>query len=118
MDEHAEQQEQYGEYGQHAEYVEGVTAGYVGAHEAVVGTEVDPLSINIPQVRAGATENALAEEDRRRPKGVFVPARKTRDDVLDTDPEEELAAQRARAEREDPMLAARDAMEEDLRGGS
>ncbi|MEV4888009.1 hypothetical protein ACFWYW_08895 [Nonomuraea sp. NPDC059023] len=101
---------------EHEEYVEGVTAGYVGAHEAVVGTPVDPTSINVPQTRAGAAENAEAAEAARKARGVFVAADNTHGDVTDVRAEEELAAIREHAEEKDPLLAARDAMREDLRG--
>ncbi|MFI6292569.1 hypothetical protein ACIBEJ_13340 [Nonomuraea sp. NPDC050790] len=102
---------------EHEEYVEGVTAGYVGAHEAVVGSPVDSTSVNVPQTRAGAAENAEEAEEERGSHGVFVAADHNHGgDVTDVRGDAELTALHERAEHDDPLIAARDAMREDLRG--
>lgn len=100
----------------HEEFVD-ETAGYVGMHEALVGTETSATSLNVPNLRAGAAENAAAAEAARHPDQVFVPAtHHGGGDVLDTTGEEEDSALRAKAESEDPFLAAEDAARADLEG--
>ncbi|WP_327091372.1 hypothetical protein OIE66_12220 [Nonomuraea sp. NBC_01738] len=92
-------------------------AGYVGAHEAVVGSPTDPYSINVPPIRPGAEANEEAGELARTPDEVFIAAdRDSGGDVLDVSGTDESAALRERAEREDPLEAAKDAMKDDLTG--
>ncbi|MFI6595668.1 hypothetical protein ACIBHX_05425 [Nonomuraea sp. NPDC050536] len=97
-------------------YIEG-HAGDVGSRRATIGTPIDEGSINVPQRRPGATENAEAWVKSHERHDVFVPAsRITGGDVLDTTGDEESKAVRLEEERENPLIAARDAMEADLEG--
>lgn len=92
-------------------------AGDVGSRRATIGTPTDEGSINMPQVRPGATENAEEWEKSHERHDVFVPATHvTGGDVLDATGEAETEAVRLEEERENPLIAARDAMEADLEG--
>ncbi|MFI6322678.1 DUF3618 domain-containing protein [Nonomuraea sp. NPDC050556] len=48
-------------------------AGEMGARRKPVGAPVDSGSVNVPQTRPGAAENALAAEAAREPHETFVP---------------------------------------------
>jgi hypothetical protein len=93
-------------------------AGYVGAHEAVVGEDTDATSINVPQIRPGASRRAREGQEARKPDETFVAAthRDESGDVLDVTGEAESKAVRRRAEAASPEEATEDAMETDLRG--
>ncbi|NUT38379.1 MAG: hypothetical protein HOV86_00195 [Thermoactinospora sp.] len=109
--------EQPGMSGQseHYEFVNEL-AGYVGAHEAIVGSDTDNGSLNVPYtVYPGAEANAMDAQRARTPEDVFVPAQEGGDvtDVLWSDEE---AAARRHAVENDPALAAEAAVKSDLTG--
>ncbi|MFG1699440.1 DUF3618 domain-containing protein [Nonomuraea sp. NPDC049309] len=66
-------------------------AGYVGSRRATVGEPTDPESMNVPQTRPGAAENAHMAELAREGHETFIPETPVRD-------EREDAAEHSRTE--------------------
>ncbi|MET7465123.1 DUF3618 domain-containing protein [Nonomuraea sp. NPDC005501] len=64
-------------------YSSGQHAGDVGAHRTTVGMPTDEESINVPQTRAGAAENALKAEEDRAGHETFDPEPLVRDERTD-----------------------------------
>ncbi|MFI6789266.1 DUF3618 domain-containing protein [Nonomuraea sp. NPDC050383] len=64
-------------------YSSGQHAGDVGAHRTTVGMPTDEESINVPQTRAGAAENALKAEEDRAEHETFDPEPLVRDERTD-----------------------------------
>ncbi|MEV0586535.1 hypothetical protein [Nonomuraea sp. NPDC050310] len=94
------------------------TAGFVGAHEQVLGAPTDWLSLNTAPARPGAEANAVAAKAGR--AEVFVPADLRTGEILDVSPAREQRAERRAERREaderDPRQGVEDAVEADLDG--